>query len=103
MRVVIAAAARQDLTEIGEFIRPHNPRRAASFVAELLQHCEALGDRPRAYPLVPRYEQYGVRRSVHRGYLIFYRINGELLEVLHILNGARDYESLLFDGMTGEN
>jgi plasmid stabilization system protein ParE len=103
MRVVIAEAARQDLIEIGEFIRPHNPGRAASFVAELLQHCEALGDRPRTYPLVPRYEQHGVRRSVHRGYLVFYRINGEILEVLHVLNGARDYESLLFNGPTGES
>ncbi len=103
MRVVITAAAKQDLIEIGEFIRPHNPKRAASFVEELLQHCESLGDRPRAYPLVPRYEQHGVRRSVHRSYLIFYRINGELLEVLHILNGARDYENLLFDGIAGES
>lgn len=103
MRVVITAAAKQDLIEIGEFIRPHNPKRAASFVEELLQHCETLGDRSRAYPLVPRYEHHGVRRSVHRGYLIFYRINGELLEVLHILNGARDYESLLFHGPTGES
>jgi toxin ParE1/3/4 len=103
MRVVITEAAKQDLIEIGEFIRLHNPKRASSFVKELLQHCAALGDRPRACPLVPRYEQHGVRRSVHRGYLIFYRINGELLDVLHILHGARDYESLLFDGLIGEN
>ena len=103
MKVVITEAAKLDLVEIGEFIRSHNPKRAASFIQELLQHCEALGDRPRAYPLIPRYEQHGVRRSVYRDYRVFYRINGELLEVLHVLNGARDYERLLFDGPTGEN
>ena len=103
MRVVVTEAAKQDLIEIGEFIRPHNPKRAETFVAELLKHCEALGDRPRAYPLVPRYEQHGVRRSVYRGYLVFYRINGEILEVLHILDGARDYENLLFSSLTTEN
>lgn len=103
MKVVITEAAKADLIEIGEFIRAHNPKRAASFVTELLNRCEALGDVPRAFPLIPRYEQYGVRRVVHRDYLIFYRINGELVEVLHILNGARDYESLLFAGPTGEN
>ncbi len=103
MKVVLTEAAKADLIEIGEFIRAHNQKRAASFVAELLNRCEALGDMPRAFPLIPRYEQHGVRRVVHRDYLIFYRINGERVEVLHILNGARDYESLLFDGLTGEN
>jgi len=103
MKVVLTEAAKADLIEIGEFIRAHNPKRAASFVAELLNRCEALGDMPRAFPLIPRYEQHGVRRVVHRDYLIFYRLDGERVEVLHVLNSARDYESLLFDGLTGEN
>ena len=75
MKVVLTEAAKADLIEIGEFIRAHNQKRAASFVAELLNRCEALGDMPRAFPLIPRYEQHGVRRVVHRDYLIFYRIN----------------------------
>lgn len=103
MKVVLTEAAKADLIEIGEFIGDHNPKRAASFVNELLNRCEALGDMPRAFPLIPRYEHHGVRRLVHRDYLIFYRLNGERVEVLHVLNGARDYESLLFDGLTGEN
>ena len=74
MRVVITDAARADLIEIGEFIRPHNPKRAESFVDELLDRCEALADMPRAFPLVPRYEHYGIRRYVYRDYLIFYRV-----------------------------
>ena len=36
MRVVITAAAKADLIAIGEFIRPHNPARAATFIDELL-------------------------------------------------------------------
>ena len=71
MRVVITDAARADLIEIGEFIRPHNPKRAESFVDELLDRCEALADMPRAFPFVPRYEHYGIRRYVYRDYLIF--------------------------------
>ena len=57
MRVVITAAAKADLIAIGEFIRPHNPARAATFIDELLDRCHDLADMPRAYPLVPRYEQ----------------------------------------------
>jgi toxin ParE1/3/4 len=51
---------------------------------------------PRAYPLVPRYEQWGIRRCVYRDYLIFYRVHETLIEVIRILNGAQDYEALLF-------
>ncbi len=42
MKVVITAAAKADLVAIGEFIRPHNPARAATFVEELLDCCGAL-------------------------------------------------------------
>ena len=96
MRVVITAAARADLFEIGEFIGPHNPARALTFTQELLDRCEELADRPQLYPLVPRYEGRGIQRRVHRDYLIFYRVAKDRIEVLPILNGAQDYEALLF-------
>jgi toxin ParE1/3/4 len=96
MKVVITAAAKADLAEIGDFIKMDNPDRAITFISELLDRCRSLGDMPRAYPLVPRYERFGVRRRVYRNYLIFYRINENQIEVLHVLDGARDYESLLF-------
>lgn len=96
MRVVITAAAKADLAEIGDFIKMDNPDRAVTFISELLDRCRSLGDMPRAYPLIPRYERFGVRRRVYGNYLIFYRINENQIEVLHVLDGARDYESLLF-------
>ncbi|BDA74133.1 hypothetical protein CAL7716_082990 [Calothrix sp. PCC 7716] len=96
MKVVITAAAKADLAEIGDFIKMDNPERAITFISELLDRCRSLGDMPRAYPLVPRYERFGVRRRVYGNYLIFYRINENQIEVLHVLDGARDYESLLF-------
>ena len=58
--------------------------------------CLALADTPRAYPLVPRYERFGIRRCVHGNYLIFYRLQPEQIEVIHVLQGARDIEALLF-------
>ncbi|MBD2606258.1 type II toxin-antitoxin system RelE/ParE family toxin [Scytonema hofmannii FACHB-248] len=96
MRVVITAAAKADLIAIGDFIRSQNPERAITFVEELLDRCYALADMPRAYPLVPRYEKFGIRRTVHRDYLIFYRVHKELIEIIRILHGAQDYETLLF-------
>jgi toxin ParE1/3/4 len=51
---------------------------------------------PHAYPLVPRHESSGVRRAPHGDYLIFYRVTTDSVEILHVLNGARDYEPILF-------
>ena len=51
---------------------------------------------PRAFPLVPRYESVGLRRMAHGNYLIFYRVTEEQVEVVRVLNGARDYEPILF-------
>jgi toxin ParE1/3/4 len=98
MRVIITAAAKADLIAIGDFIKLDNPVRAATFIDELLERCYGIVDRPRAYPLAPRYEQFGVRRTVYRDYLIFYRLNDEQIEIIHVIHGARDYETLLFSG-----
>jgi len=96
MRVVITAAAKADLLAIRRIIEADNPTRALSFVEELLDRCLALADSPRTYSLVPRYERFGIRRCVHGGYLIFYRLQPEQIEVIHILQGARDIEAFLF-------
>ncbi len=96
MKVVITKEAKSDLVEIGEFIRPHSPKRAITFVDELLDCCASLADNPCAFLLVPRYEHHGIRRRVHRDYLIFYHVHEDRVEVIHILHGARNYDALLF-------
>lgn len=96
MKVVLTAKAVRDLEAIGDRIFKDNPERALSFVEELRACCLSLKEQPRAWPVVPRYEALGIRRRLHRGYLIFYRISAERIEVIHILHGARHYEPLLF-------
>jgi ParE toxin of type II toxin-antitoxin system, parDE len=36
------------------------------------------------YPLVPRYEHWGMRRCVHGDYLIFYRVRSDAVEIVRI-------------------
>lgn len=96
MKVFFAPAAKLDLFGIGEHIGRENPTRASSFVDELIDHCYALADLPRRYPLVPRYEHWGIRRCVHENYLIFYRVREDAIDIVHVLHGATDYESMLF-------
>lgn len=95
-RVTISDMARLDLFDIGRHIKLDNPARAESFVAELLQRCRSLESFPESHALIPDPKSRGVRRIVHGNYLIFFRVAGTSVEVLHVLNGARDYEQLLF-------
>lgn len=96
MKVVLAAEAASDLEHIADYIAIDNPVRAESFVRELLGRCYSLADMPRAFPLVPRYEHTGVRRRPYGDYLIFYHISADTVDILHILNGAQNYEAILF-------
>ena len=96
MIVLISAQAEADLERIGDHIAEDNPQRASGFIHELLERCERLTETPHGFSLVPRYEHTGVRRRPYRNYLIFYRVGEERVEILHILNGAQDFESILF-------
>jgi toxin ParE1/3/4 len=94
--VELAAEAERDLETIGDRIARDNPERAVTFIAELLDACLGLAKFPQRFPLVPRYEDRGVRHRMHGNYLIFYRVEREKIVVVHILHGAMDYAGLLF-------
>lgn len=96
MIVRLTAQAERDLEAIGDHIALDSPAAALLFLSELREKCLGLADFPARFPLVPRYEASGVRRRVHGNYLIFYRIDADIVTILHILNGAADYEALLF-------
>ena len=98
MIVEFSDEAESDLEQIADYIAKDSPRRALSFVQELRGKCEALAATPKGFPLVPRYEQHGIRRGVHGSYLIFYRVEGEQIVIVHVLHGAMDYAPILFEG-----
>src|SRR3954447_9814521 len=96
MIVVVTAEAEAELEQIFAYVAEQSPRSALTLHRELRERCESLADAPRGYPLVPRYEHLGIRRRPFGNYLIFYRVGADIIEVVHILHGARDYELLLF-------
>lgn len=95
-RVIISEMARFELLDIGRHIRLHNPSRAETFVGELLQRCRTLQNFPESHALIADPKSRGIRRLVHGNYLIFFHVGNATVEILHVLNGARDYEQLLF-------
>ena len=96
MILEFTSEAEGDLEQIADYIAEHNPRRALSFIRELRSRCEDLILHPNSFALVPRYEQHGIRRRVHRNYLIFYRVEPAKVVIIHILHGATDYGVFLF-------
>jgi toxin ParE1/3/4 len=99
MFVDITDDAEFDLEEIGDFIaRKGSPKRAGTFVEELEQACMTLADTPLLFPLIPRYEERGIRHRVHGNYQIFYRVveAADRIDVLRVLHSRRDYLSILF-------
>ncbi|VVE88045.1 type II toxin-antitoxin system RelE/ParE family toxin [Pandoraea bronchicola] len=87
-----------DLESIGDYIARDNPRRAVTFIQELRDKCLSLAEMPLAFPVVPRYERYGIRHRVYGNYQIFYRVveSDDRIDVVHILHSARNYAAVLF-------
>jgi plasmid stabilization system protein ParE len=98
VKVTFSAQAKWDLVEIGDYIAKDSPRRATEFVAKIEAKALQLGDAPRGFPLVPRYEHHGIRRRPFRDHVIFYRVGTAQIDIVHILHSAQDYESILFSG-----
>lgn len=96
MIVVITAEAEADLEQIATYVSEQSPESALKLIRALRERCDSLLDAPRGYPLVPRYEHLGIRRRPFGRFLIFYRVDDQRIEVIHIVHGARDYERLLF-------
>lgn len=94
--MILLPSARADLDLIGDTIAIDSPRRAVTFVAELVHRCNVLRDFPERFPLVTRYQDQGVRRAVHGEYLIFYTIRAETVFILHVQHGRMDHENLVF-------
>ncbi|MFJ2995610.1 type II toxin-antitoxin system RelE/ParE family toxin [Pandoraea sp. NPDC087047] len=98
MIVHLLPGAIVDLETIGDYIALDNPRRAVTFIQVLRDKCMSLADMPLAFPVVPRYERFGIRHRVYGNYQIFYRVveSHQRIDVVHILHSARNYAAILF-------
>lgn len=84
-----------DLQTIRSYIEADNPARAVSFIEELRNAAKRLADMPRAFPLVPRYEQHGIRRRSWKGYGILYSVEPDRIFIHRIIGPGQDYDAAL--------
>lgn len=95
--VRVLRRAQSDLQQIYDFVAREAPRRAGSFIDELLHAIESLetmADRG-ARPRDPTLRDLGYRFLVHRDYLVFYKVLKRQVRVYRVLRGSRAYRGLL--------
>jgi toxin ParE1/3/4 len=96
MMVVLTRDAETDLELIGDYIAKDNPTRAVSFIKELRECCLQIAQFPEAFPILERYKQVKIRRKIYGNYLIFYIETTKTINIIRILNGAKNYQGILF-------
>ncbi|MEY2942113.1 MAG: hypothetical protein RLY97_127 [Pseudomonadota bacterium] len=67
MQIDIARDARNDLDDIADYISRDNPDRAESFIEELIQSMELIGERPLSYRERSEW-QAGLRSAAYTHY-----------------------------------
>jgi plasmid stabilization system protein ParE len=96
MLVVITADAEADLDDIFDYVAEDSPTAAYGLVAALRAKALRIGQAPRAYPARANYGN-GIRVALSGSYVIFFRIDADRVEILHIVHGARDLKRLFED------
>ena len=99
-QLVYLSSARQDLRDLLRYLAQESGDRAVAraFVNRLQQQCGRLaslsGTLGRARPEL----RPDIRSFPFRGYIIFFRYQGETFEVVNVLEGHRDFPGLFGEG-----
>jgi toxin ParE1/3/4 len=95
MRVVVSDEAKAELQSIFEYIAADSLRRTVAVVDRLDAAISDLSHSALSYPLFPERATGGVRRRIVRPYLVFYRVGDGIVEILHVVHGARDLRQIV--------
>jgi toxin ParE1/3/4 len=90
---IIAPEAIQDLKEITDYLANFSLETAENFINQFEKKCHYLVQ----FPKIGR--SYGQIRSYLRGlpfngYIIFYRLGNNTIEIMRVVKGNRDLEAL---------
>src|SRR5204863_9376494 len=103
-RLRYSAAAKDELASIAEYIARKSSNRAVAerFAGELRGKCRDLAAAPIQMGR-PRTElRPDLRSHPYKNYVIFFRYVGDVLEIVHIIEGHRDIEALFRNEEAGE-
>jgi plasmid stabilization system protein ParE len=95
-KAIRTPAAEQDLQDIAYHIavRHQRPQVADQIVEEIIAKCEAYAEGPGTLGTPAPHLGEDYRVFPHKRWVVIFRYVGDDLEVLRIVDGARDYPSL---------
>jgi addiction module RelE/StbE family toxin len=93
------APAREDLTEIIDYISNTNITYAVKVLDKIEDHVKGLDMFPERYRIVPELEKYGYllyREIIVDYWRILYRIENEFVYIVLVIDGRRNLEDIIF-------
>lgn len=93
MRVELSRFIKGDLEEIADWIAQDNPRRAVSFIREIREAFERIGQWPLLYQLRPDIGE-DARLAVVGRYVILFWIDGDVVRIERVVYGGRNLPPL---------
>ena len=94
MRLEFSLWVEGDLDTIADFIAQDNPQRAVTFIREIRQKIDKVGQQPLVYQLRPEIGE-GARMAVVGRYVILFRILGDAVRIERVVYGGRDLPPML--------
>lgn len=93
MTLTLSPLAAQDIESIGDYIASDSPVRAVSFMEELYQQCQQIGETPTLYRQRPELGN-NIRCCPYGRYLIFFTAQQNSVRIQRVLHSARDITQL---------
>jgi len=107
-RLRILPAADADIDEAAQYIARDSEEQAMRLYDSADATFRLIREHPERWPVCeldhPRLQ--GIRRCSivgFRNHLVFYRLDGDCVEVIRVLHGARDILSILGDGLVDDS
>jgi plasmid stabilization system protein ParE len=99
-RVAWTREAARDLVDIAAYVAVDSPENARRFLKKLRKRANALASTPRRGRVVPELSSFGIRtfrELVAKPYRIIYRIAGDTVYVLAVLDARRELQDVLLE------
>lgn len=96
-RVIWTRPALEDVRAIRDYIARDSVRYGEAVAEELLEAVERLAEYPLSGRMVPELTQPTIREVIHGSYRIVYRVRADVLEILTVVHGARQFPPAGFD------
>ena len=100
--IIWSEPALEELEQIAEYIALSNPYAASDLVKRIFQVVDRLQEFPESGRIPPELPTFNYREVVVDPCRVFYRAEGDMIYVAHVLRQERDIRRFLASGRTSD-